>query len=251
MTQEAGTPPGFWERVEQIAERAVAKYARSGALRNARISGGNGITVGDGGKFRVEYPAEQGSGPMLYVGNIVGIETGAYQGTGLLLQAPDGTDMMVVRSDAEFGTTMHNIYDSGGRIIFGNDAASGMGLARPYIGGTLHRKRFTNWDVETTSTTFETLYHTRMRKQHPKLAAGVMASTTVTGATGEVRVMVNGLQLGAVSPVAFVAGFHEFGPEPVSGDHLGTLDVEVQARVTAGAAAVRVEPWYGPIGWQT
>jgi hypothetical protein len=252
VTQEAGTPPDFWRRIEQVAERAVAKYARSGALRNSRISGGNGLTIADGGKFRAQYPADQGGDDAFYVGDIFSASNpDLYLGTGVLIQAPNGNDMATFRSDAQFGTTMHNIYDSNNNIIFGNDAASAQGLARPYVPGAFYRARYADWTVSTSAGTFETLWATRMLKQHPKLEVGVRASMDTSGATGELRVLVNGQQLGAISAVEFVLGYFIFGAAAVAGDHMAALDVEIQARRTSASGAVRVEPWYAPLGRQS
>ena len=150
MTQEAGVPADFWGRIQKMIDDAVAKLARSGMLRNASITGG-ALTIKEGGTLRVLYPATLGGGPGVFFGDIVGAITGNYLGTGMLIQAPDGTDMAVFRTDATLGTTMSNIYDSGDRIIFGNDAASGQGLARPYVGGAFAAHRFTDFRFSTTS----------------------------------------------------------------------------------------------------
>lgn len=244
MAQEAAVPAGLWERVRKIAAEEVARFARSGFLRNARISGGAGLTVADGGKFRALYPDELGGETAFYVGDIYGAESRDYLGTGVLIQAPDGTDLAVFRTDSHFGTTMQNIYDSGGRIIFGNDAASGQGLARPYLSGGFARARYADWGVSTTSSTFETLFEQRIWKQHPRLEVAVRASMDTTDTTGEVRVLVNGVQLGATTSEGYATTYRYFGPEPIAGAHMETVIVEIQGRRTSATGALRVESRY-------
>lgn len=240
----APTPPGLIERIMKMVDERIARFARSGFLRNARISGGSGLTIADGGQFRAEYPVELGGGLMLYLGRIVSVTTGEYTGTGLLLQAPDGTDMVVIRTDAQFGTTMHNIYDSGGRIILGNDAASGQGLARPYIGGGFARARYSDWSVDTTSSEWETLFERLIWKQHPRLEVALRASMDTAGTTGEVRVLVDGVPFGAETAETYATSYRYFGPAPIAGDHMEIVAVEIQGRRTSATGALRVEPRY-------
>lgn len=251
MTQEAGVPAGFWERVEQIAERAVAKYARSGALRNASITGGGGLTIGGGGdltvaggRFRAKYSATLGGGDAVYVGDMYSSVDGAYLGTGLLVQAPDGTDLAMFRYDEVFGRTRWDLYDSGNRIIVGNDASSGQGLARPYLPASFYRTQFAHFDVSTTSATFQTLWEAQIHKQLPRLEVGARATMDTAATTGELRVLVNGVAFGATFAQSFLVQPNIFGPATVAGAHMDVLTVEIQGRVTSGSGALRVEPQY-------
>lgn len=245
MTTEATIPPDMVERIRKMIRDEIAVEARAAPLRNARISGkGHALTVSDGAMVRVMYPEELGGGVAVYVGDIYSVNDGSYQGTGMLLQAPDGTDLAVFRTDESFGTSLQNIYDSGGRIMLGNDAASGQGLARPYIPGTFYPTRYADMTVATTSATFETLFATTIYKQHPKVAVGLNATMDTAGTTGEVRVLVNGTPLGPTVPAGFVITGSIFGPGAVAGAHMASLQVEIQGRRTSASGALRVQPSY-------
>lgn len=244
MTQEAAVPASLWGRIQKMIDDSIAKYARSGPLRNASITGGAGLTIADGGAFRARYPEDLGGGDAFYVGPLYSATDGSYVGTGMLLQAPDGTDLMVARTDTTFGTTMQNFYDSGGRIIVGNDASSGQGLARPYMPGALYPNRYADMTVSSTSTTWETVLVGSIPKHNPKLQVGLRATTDTSGATGEVRVLVNGTQLGAVQEVTYAVSVYDI-TAAVAGDHMTALNVEVQAQRTGTVAGgVRVAGVY-------
>lgn len=242
MGIEAGTPPGLMEKIRQIAAEEVAKFIRSGFMRNASIGEGGSFTL-KGGQIRAEYPQSEGGGLAGFFGRIVSALDGTYLGTGWLIQAPDGTDMFTARSDAASGATWVNLYDSHGTIIVGNDTYSGQGLARPFVGGGFARARFTDWSVSTTSATFETLYSTLVYKQHPRLEVSVRASMDTAATTGEVRVLVDGVQLGATSSEGFVLSTRYF-TGAIAGSHMEPVLVEIQGRVAGGAGALRVESRY-------
>ena len=240
MTQEAGVPRDLWGKIQKRIDESVAKLARSGMLRNASITDGN-LTV-KGGSFRAQYPENLGGGNSVYIGDIYG--GGGYAGTGMLVQAPDGTDMILARQDAQFGNTRVDLYDSGNRVIVGNDASSGMGLARPYLPSTFYRKRYQDMTISTTSATFETLFEAQIHKQHPRYEVGCRATMDTSGTTGEVQVLINGVALGSTQAQSFLIKPNVFGPANVAGSHMSTLTVEIQGRVTSGSGALRVEPQY-------
>lgn len=233
-------PPDLERRLEMIAERVLQRYISSGPLRNAS-SGPLSITEG---QVRMKYPDDLGGGTAVYFGPIYSVADGSYQGTGFLVQAPDGTDLVTFRTDEQFGTTMQNIYDSNGRVIFGNDAASAQGLARPYLPGAFYPTRYADMTVSTPSGTFETLFAATIHKQLPRLAVGVTATMDTTGATGELRVLVNGVQLGTTVSASFVIAGAAFGPVAVAGAHMATLQVEIQGRRTSASGALRIMPNY-------
>jgi hypothetical protein len=102
---------------------------------------------------------------------------------------------------------------------------------------------FADWTVATTSTTFETLWKGEMLKQHPKLSVATRATTDTSGSTGEIRVLVNGVQLGSsVASVGFALTTSLLGPDVVDGDHMKLLTVEIQGRMASGAGSLKVEP---------
>jgi hypothetical protein len=247
MAQEAAVPASFWGRVQKMIDDSIAKYARSGALRNASITGGAGLTVGAGGKLVVQHPA--GNTLMLM---------GAYDGSHTF-DMPDGSRQpmaLLYRADGSLALGMYDpntadglqqflaLYDRAGNIIMSDDTSSGQGLARPYIPATFNRTRYADFAVSTTSTVFETLWDAQMYKQHPQLVVRVRASMDTSGTTGELRVMVNGVQLGTTASQSFAVASNAFGPAAVAGAHESLLKVEIQGRITSASGALKVEPLY-------
>jgi hypothetical protein len=243
VAQEAAVPQGFWARVQKMIDDSIAKYARSGPLRNATITEG-ALTI-QNGVLRILYPDGQGGGAAVYYGNLVSGEDGStYLGTGMLVQAPDGTDIASFSWDATGGGQTAHLHDAQNNIIVGNDKISGQGLAYPLIPAGFHRTRFNDFDVSTTSSTFETLWDTRIYKQQPRLLVGVRASMDTAGTTGELRILVNGVPLGSVAAQIFGVTTNIFGPAAVAGAHTTALTIEVQGRRTSASGVLKVEPLF-------
>lgn len=243
-------PPGLFERIRSMIRDEVGKLLRSGLLRSASISeggltirGGGGLDVRDGGKVRVRAREADGGREVFYAGDIFSAIDGTYQGTGILVQQPDGKDIAVMRSDAAGGSIIQ-LRDSGERPVLATDTVTGIGLLRPYMGGHFARARYADWSVSTVSPDFETLWETRTYKQHSSIEVGVHASMDVSGATGEVRVLVDGVQLGAVAAIGFALSQKYFGPAAVAGTHLQALVIQIQGRRTSASGGLRVEPRY-------
>lgn len=245
MTQEQATPPGFWERVQQMIDRAVAASGRSGPLRNATISGGGGLTV-KGGALKVRFPDTLGGGLGVYFGDLLETGTGTYLGTGLLIQDADGQDIAQIRTDDATGKSVVVLNDAQGHNVlttYGTD----IGMSRPYLQGGFVPARYADWTVTSTSATFETLWRGNLWKQNPAIFVRTRASMDTAGETGEVRVMVDGVQLGSTMSVGFGLTTLDFGPEDVTGEHMEFLDVEIQGRRVSAAGSLRVAPgvWIG------
>jgi hypothetical protein len=241
VTQEAAVPASLIQQIKRMIDEGVAAGLRSAPNRNSQISSGGTFTV-NGGRFQVLYPSSLGSGSSVYVGDLY--SGGSYAGTGLLAQDSNGTDMLMARHDTASGTQRVEMYDSGNRIIVGNDANSQQGLARPYLPAAFYRKRYADMSVSTTSATFETLWESQIHKQHPRYEVGVRASMDTPATTGELQVLVNGVALGSAAAQSFAVVSNVFGPVAVAGTHMSVLTVEIQGRVTSGSGALRVEPQY-------
>lgn len=236
MTQEGGTPAGFWDRVEQVAKKVVNDYIRAGLLNSASISSG-GLTI-KGGALKVLYSAGQLA---VYFGGLVTGTT--YAGTGLLIQEPNGIDIASFSYNEVTGTHTANLHDGQNNVIVGNDSFSGQGLARPYVPqGGWARARYADWNIATTSATFETLWRGEMFKQHPKISVATLSSMDTSGSTGELRVVVDGVQMGTTQTIGFAQTVSLIGPDVVAGVHMKVLTVEIQGRVASGAGALKVEP---------
>jgi hypothetical protein len=242
MGLDAALPPGLPERIRKMIRDEVGRLLRSDLLRSASIGEG-GLTIKGG--FLRALPLDEAAAVSFYVGRIVSAVDGSYQGTGVLLQQPDGTDIAVIRTaEGDFGPgkSIVSLRDSGERVVFATDAASGQGMARPYVPGGFYRQRSADWSVSTTAGAFEGLWKAEMPKQQPRLRVATQAATTASDTTGEIRVMVNGVQMGAVAAIGSGPTISAYGPEAVAGDHMSTLTVEIQGRRTAGTGSLRVEP---------
>jgi hypothetical protein len=239
----APVPPDLWGRIERMIDARVADAMRSGPLRNASITGGE--TRVQGGKLRVLYPDDEGGDAAVYFGDIyVATDPDQRLGTGLLVQAPNGVDIASFRSNNETDVPLVQIRDGGGNQVFLTDQHNGQGLSRPYIGGAFYPARYVDMTVSTTSATFETLWEAVIYKQHAYLLVGARASMDTTGTTGETRVLVDGVQLGAVETEGFSIANNIWGPLPVAGDHLEPLTIQIQGRRTSATGALRVVPTY-------
>jgi hypothetical protein len=81
-----------------------------------------------------------------------------------------------------------------------------------------------------------------MLKQHPRLSVATLSSMDTSGSTGEIRVLVNGTQIGTTQTIGFVQTTSLIGPAAVSGTHMQTLTVEIQGRLASGTGSLKVEP---------
>ena len=243
MTQEGAVPPAYGEYLRRIIREEIAAYARSGASRNMSIGEGGTFTV-KGGQLRVLYPAEDGGGVGLFFGDLKFETDGSYAGTGLSVQAPDGTDILTARTTTTTDYPIVLIRDGQGNILISTDSVGGQGLTRPYLSTGFYRQRFADWTVQTTDTAWEGLWKAEVQKQTPGLYVGVQCSMDTSGTSGEVRVLVDGVQMGDIEPVGWALSIRRFGPAAVAGTHNQTLTVEIQGRVPAGVGAMKVEPLY-------
>lgn len=247
MTQQAGVPLDFWGRIQRMIEDAVAKLARSGMLRNASISGG-ALVVKNGGQLRVEYPAELGGAVGVYFGDLS--HSGGYLGTGLIVEQPDGTNIMQVHTDDATGGTTAALRDGEGKVAFSTQTG-GSGIDHPYFGHSFFPSRYANWTVQTTSPTFETLFTSFGYRQHSGVFAWTCASMDTAGTTGEVQVLVNGTPIDDPASIGFALSTNYHGTGPVDGDTSTFMVLEIQGRVTSGAGALRVGGggWLGRPNW--
>ena len=248
MGVDAATPPGLWERVRQIAQQEVAKLLRSGLLRNASISDG-GLTI-KGGFLRL---LDKVLGvDLFYVGPVNPPRADGTPQQGWIVRRADGSVVLLLLDalPTDSGGALNqalNWFDRSRNVVLADDTDSGQGMARPHLNGGWSRTRFGDITVSTTSSSFETLWDTRLTKPQPKLEVWYRASMDTAGTTGEVRVLVNGQPFGAVQAQGFVLATQVVGPLPVAGDHMDTLVVEIQGRRSSASGALRVEPlpWFG------
>lgn len=238
MTQEAAVPAEFLAQVRRIAREEVAAAYRSAPLRNASISEGGTFTV-KGGQLRVLYPDSLGGEVGVYFGDLLSAITGAYVGTGLLVQDADGTDIATFRSDVASGQPLVVLRDGAENAVLYTDTSAGEGFGRPWFPGVFYPSRNTDWP-SVSSATFETVYRAKLSKQNAKLLVRVWGANDTAGATGEIRVMVNNVQLGATASTASGVIAEKLFFDVVAGAFGSSLIVEIQARLASGAGVVQV-----------
>jgi hypothetical protein len=251
VTDEANVPPGWRGQIIKWIDERVAAFASSGFLRNARITGGAGLSIVDGG--RIALVAADGT-TIFYVGPVLPRLPDDTRQPGWLVTRADGTRVLALYdADTSDGVLRQalNWYDRAGNIVLADDTDGGQGLARPWVPGVWERARHTDWPL-VTSTSFETVYRAKMPKQNPRLFTSVWAWNDTGGATGEVRVMVSAAQLGSTVTTGNAAiTEYSFGPAAVAGSHTGELTVEIQARIASGGGGLRIAPSRPPDGRQT
>jgi len=242
-------------------EQRIRELEKGAPIRNAQISGGQGLKITGGGGIDVD-----GSG-FIFVRDPDGGTTAPFY-AGFLARPtydrPDGKaqpGVAMYRDDGTLAFALYDanpadgyqqyvgIYDRAGNIIVGDDTTSGQGLARPYLGFSLYPVRFGEL-LPTTSATFEQLFSGQGDKQHPNLSVRAWGATD-SGTTGELRVMVNGVQLGATATLPALSFTTYDFAGPVAGTHLTTLSVSIEARRTSGTGNVRVGLVTGARGYQS
>lgn len=212
-------------------ERLVRELHAGRRLEAASIGRG-GISIQDGGALRV-------------------IDTdGTYLAwTGLLADGQRGT--VLRRTGGELAFAVHGsgsddvgfvgIYDRAGQYIVTDDAASGRGMARPYIPVPMGEVMVPT--ATTTSATFVDLAAGLMPVQHPVLYAYLLVRASDGSTAGEVQMTLDGIQVGDTLPVSVGAyAIAAIGPAPLPATYqYGSLQqVRVQARRTAGAGDIGV-----------
>ncbi|MFD9431326.1 hypothetical protein [Streptomyces sp. NPDC060002] len=184
----------------------------------------------------------------------------------LLVQRPGSTDTMFrVGSwkDAEYGLEIHRqtgslamtlfngdgnanslqplrIYDSGNREIFSDDVNSG-GLARPWLAMLPPQDSVqTRWP-QTASTSWATIAMSYNPVWQPKMRLRLSTAAS-SGATGQVRVLVNSAQWGPAVAAGTEFDYTDLISTTFSSVYTTTLKVEIQAIVTSTSGTVYATP---------
>lgn len=193
---------------------------------NLSIAGQGRISLGTGGS--IELDDKQGR-VVMYAG---GFTT---NGFGLTLTRLNGVNALVFAdNDPNNETTQRiSLLDSSGYSLFTEDT-SGTGAAWPLAPIVFAGMSWPTWDNNTTAT-FATVSSGVTYKSSPRFVIGVQHICDAA-TTGEVRLMVNGTQLGATAAVAASAiNSATFGtPAALPGNIGDSVTINVQTRVTSG-----------------
>lgn len=216
-------------------ERELAEVRKRAGLGNA-VSRGSFRFLDDAGDMRIYF------GPVVYGGSTT---------TGWILKRASGGNVFELGGSA-VDNQFWALRDEQGNIIVGDDAATGQGLARPYVPIPFVSGAAAVPTDTTTSATFTGLLSARYTKQHPRLKARILCRASDGTTTGEVQIVkVGGAQIGTT--VTVTAGFYgllTIGPADVDGTHMEEMELEVQARRTAGAGTIGVR-MFGAYAQQT
>lgn len=171
-------------------------------------------------------------------------------GIEILYFGPDSNGKQMIRIRREGGADVLFTYtassgrqfwaltDGGDNIIASDDAISGQGLARPSIPVPVRAMRFdqlpsapdTNWtSVVGTGWFF---------KQQPLASVQMISCSTASDTSGEVRLLLDDVQVGSVISVAFGVNFTDFSRFALPGNHMSQHKLELQVRRIAGTGRV-------------
>lgn len=178
------------------------------------------------------------------------VTSGIEVNTGWILKRADGTIAFYL-AGASNDDQYWAMLDNAGNIIVSDDGGSDMGLARPYLPIPFVPHSNTVPTDTTTSGTFTSLLTGRYHKQHPYVRVEVLARASDGSTSGELQLRdgTNSVIL-TTTPVAVglgAYGLFVLGPVYMNVSHMSTVELEVQARRTAGAGTigVRVMAAYG------
>ncbi|MFJ2631051.1 hypothetical protein ACIO6U_03680 [Streptomyces sp. NPDC087422] len=237
-------PPDLTTLARQVADlRRELSELRAGRRLESAAIGAGGLKITKGGRLATETPGGQ------RVLDSGAISSAAYA-------HPDGSPQQAFFIRREDGTLALSLYanpsgsgfaqfvalwDRAGNIVVSDDAASGVGVARPYIPFTLAPALGTGWDYwpRTTSATMADLLVGQIYKQQPKAAVVVVAATDTAGTTGQLQLTISGTAVGAAQAVTTSGNFFTFTADLTAYDHMQQIAVSVAGRRTAGTGALR------------
>jgi len=218
-------PPDLIRKIEEL-ERRLRSLELSPRLGSAAIDDGS-LTVALNGV------------PMLYVGELSGGNAGYH---GLEVFREDGTLAFIVGGNA-FPYQYWAMQDRTNHIVASDDAASGEGLARPYIPYQVYTGDSTLWPG-VVGGSFSLIQTLMGQKQHPKLHVEVAAICTDGTTSGQVRIFDynNSTQLGSTWNVptgttGIIGNAWDVTPSAGWGS---AVNIGIDARRTAGAGTMRI-----------
>lgn len=234
-------PLGEINRKIAALEKEVAQLRAARRLESATIGAG-GLTITALGGLFVEDDFQN---LLFALGGLTQPLTGGGNQYGLLLtrQNADGTAGQLALSMYTGDGTMPQtlgLHDAQGTTLWTDDGLAQQGIGRPYLSFPWAPYATTAWP-STTAGTWTNLLVAAPPKQQPKLVVGGAASTP-SGVTGQLRLwdLINNVQLGStVTITSQPAGLaFTIGPAAIAGNHLDTLNLALQAQVTAGTGAI-------------
>lgn len=144
----------------------------------------------------------------------------------------------VLRTLSTAGSQAWALHDNGNNIVVSDDGVSSQGLARPSLPWPTRRIRFDSL-ASTDNGSFEGLVDTGfVYKSHPRAYVQVVHCATTSGTTGELRLMLDGVQVGSTQTVGFALTFADVGPFAVPGSHMSQHRLVLECRRTGGTGRI-------------
>ncbi|MFE4311489.1 hypothetical protein ACFRR6_36150, partial [Streptomyces sp. NPDC056891] len=237
-------PGGPQQMARDIADlkRQVRELRAARRLESAAVGAG-GLRITGGGRLAMDTPNRV---RMVDIGTLTDAQYNHADGSpqqAIQLRREDGGLALACYAYPPSGSEAQSwrLYDRTGNVIMAEDAASGSGLARPYLPVPLGPAYEGSWDYwpRASGTTTTRLWQGRFYKQLPRLALVMQASMDTSGATGTIELAVGGTVRASAS-VTFSVGYFSLGPYTLDGyDHMQQIDITVQGRRTAGTGALR------------
>lgn len=228
IVSDAAQPAGDVMRRLRDLERRVDELSSARGLESSTVGAG-GLSV-RGGTLTITNPDGVTT---CYFGPL---GRGDDTSRGWMFRHDDDTPAFTLQGAP--GRQFWAFWDHVGNIIASSDADSGTGLARPWIPLPAPAPAGAGHWPGTTTANWSTISRCWPYLQHPKIAVSI-ATMADPGATGDVRLIVDGDQVGptvtAGDQLAFTA--------PVPKFEFGrAVSVEIQARRTSGTGEIRAVP---------
>lgn len=219
---QTNQPANLLDRILRL-ERELAEVRKRSGLGSA-VSRGSFRFLDEGGNERI------------YFG------TGTFSGgtsSGWVMRRQNGTSVFDLGGNP--ADQFWALRDENGGILISDDAATGQGLARPWLPIPFASHSATVPTDTTTSGTFAGLLSARYTKQHPKLRALILCRASDGTTTGEIRLMKTAGPVQIGNTITVNLGQYALltiGPADVPGSHMEDMELEVQGRRTAGAGTI-------------
>jgi hypothetical protein len=144
----------------------------------------------------------------------------------------------VLRTFSTAGQQAWALHDNVNNVVAGDDGVAGQGLARPSLSWPTRRSRYDTLP-NSDSATFETVVDTGfVYKQHPLAYVQIVHCASAAATTGEVRLMLDGVQVGTTQAVTFAQTFVNIGPFAIPGSHMSQHRLVLDCRRTGGAGRI-------------
>ena len=218
--------------------RDLDQLSSAGTIRSATISGGSGLTVSKQGTAR----AVSANGSMAF-------ETGALiypppllsgdPQIGTVIRRSDGGEAFKCYAPTVGGQQSWALMDQNANQVITENATTGFGFTSPRVSHVVANILTASWP-SSTAVTFATLWRADITVQQSGIEVMVGGITSTAATTGNIRVTVNGIQVGALVPVTSVVAWTLIsGPIPASVQNWqGLTTVNVDVIRTAGAGDV-------------